>query len=356
MNQSQQKMINNFIGKKRKDPLNYEDISHFNFNYGEQNNTKNYFNYEYFDNNFLSDIQEEDIKSLNDYNNSSSTDNNPFNTDFDSVISSEKIDNLEMNAILFEEKKNIEEFELSPKLKEEMKNTIKEINNQKEKTKNNTEESSQETGINIELKEIKNEKKISPPLFKTIYPKKITLFTYSNTDFIQGFELNNKNAKKRIRFTKSNKRNRGDYDDDTRRMIKRNFFNRALIKEINILLRKGGSKYFFAKFHQKFVSDIVKNNNKDIINMTLKQIFEKKNIIGDNYFHNIKVIEALKNIKNIELEKILNTKFCDLFNEYINSNEFKIDEINRLKQKNKSNDFIERYIYLSKHFIEFYSE
>ena len=62
-----------------------------------------------------------------------------------------------------------------------------------------------------------------------------------------------------------------------------------------------------------------------------------------------------KEIREIpELKRILDKKYCELFQEYINSKEFNVDEINRLKNK-FDKLYIENYIYLSKHFIEFFS-
>jgi len=64
-----------------------------------------------------------------------------------------------------------------------------------------------------------------------------------------------------------------------------------------------------------------------------------------------------KEVKEIEeLNEILNKKYCELFNEYINSKEFNIDEVNRLKNNNMDDIYIERYIYQSKHFIEYFAE
>ena len=49
-------------------------------------------------------------------------------------------------------------------------------------------------------------------------------------------------------------------------------------------------------------------------------------------------------------------KYRDAFEEYINSDEFKIDEINRLKRKkNMQDDYIKEYIKTAYNFIEFYS-
>ena len=64
-----------------------------------------------------------------------------------------------------------------------------------------------------------------------------------------------------------------------------------------------------------------------------------------------------KEVKEIEeFSDILNKKYFELFNEYINSKEFNIGEINRLKNNNMDNIYIERYIYQSKHFIEYFAE
>ena len=80
-----------------------------------------------------------------------------------------------------------------------------------------------------------------------------------------------------------------------------------------------------------------------------------------NYHHNLKILEQIKNEGNPELNAILNKKYKELFKEYINSEEFKIGEINRLrnsKNKNTPKDeyYIEKYIYLAKHYVEFCSK
>ena len=59
--------------------------------------------------------------------------------------------------------------------------------------------------------------------------------------------------------------------------------------------------------------------------------------------------------ENEEFKKILNKSFRELFEEYINSDEFKIEEINRLKKKNGA-EYISKYIYLAKTLIEFFSK
>jgi hypothetical protein len=52
---------------------------------------------------------------------------------------------------------------------------------------------------------------------------------------------------------------------------------------------------------------------------------------------------------------ILNVKFRVLFEEYVNSEEFRIAEIKRIKKSKLKNDayYEKKYIYLAKQFIKF---
>ena len=49
---------------------------------------------------------------------------------------------------------------------------------------------------------------------------------------------------------------------------------------------------------------------------------------------------------------MLGKTFPELFKEYINSKEFNIDDINKLKKQNMNDIYIKRYIYLAKNYIE----
>ena len=157
-----------------------------------------------------------------------------------------------------------------------------------------------------------------------------------------------------------NIKRRRENQDNIRKKLKTSFFNTFLRKKINEILNNKESRFYFEKFPISFVNDIRKNTNKDIIDKTLLEIILKKELYNEkdlsNYHHNLKVLEN-KEIKEIEeLNEILNKKYSELFEEYINSKEFNIDEINRLKNNNMDNIYIERYIYQSKHFIEYFAE
>ena len=126
-----------------------------------------------------------------------------------------------------------------------------------------------------------------------------------------------------------------------------------------IIKNKGGNT-LFKKFKQHFVSDVSKKTNKELLNMTLEEIFRKRELYQENelthYYHNLTLFESKEIQENDDLKYIFNLKYFELFEEYINSKEFRIDEINRLK-KNKMEDlYIQRYIYLARHYIEFIRE
>ena len=153
------------------------------------------------------------------------------------------------------------------------------------------------------------------------------------------------------------KRRRRDNSDNIRKKIKGGFFNGALIKRLNFILKQNRSKLYFVKFHQKFISNITRKSNKKLLNMTLLEIFEKKEVYSSNdlnFKHNLKAVQTKEIKENEELKEILNKKYCELFEEYINSKEFNIDEINRLKEK-FDDTYIESYKNLSRHFIEFFA-
>ena len=148
--------------------------------------------------------------------------------------------------------------------------------------------------------------------------------------------------------------------DNIHKKIKIVFFNSFLYNLINKVLKRKNSKLYFVKFSINFVNDVKRNTNKDIINISLLEIISNKELYNtkdlSNYYHNLKVVENKEIEENEELKEILNKTYRELFEEYINSKEFNIDEINRLKNKNMDNAYIKRYIYCSKHFIEYFSE
>ena len=166
---------------------------------------------------------------------------------------------------------------------------------------------------------------------------------------------------RRKRF--QDRRPRKENQDNIRKKIKRGFFNNGLIKKLNEKLKSIGSKKYLRKFPQHFVSDVNQKRNKELFNMTLREIFENKELYINedkeglrNYLNNLKVVQNEEIKENIELKIIFNKTIYELYEEYINSEEFNIIEINRLKEKKMQDDYIKRYINLARYLILFFTQ
>ena len=191
--------------------------------------------------------------------------------------------------------------------------------------------------LNLTNSSLKESRKNIKKIFDVIYPEK------SNFDF------NRSENTKRIIFIK---RRRRDKKDNILQKIKRAFFNNYLYNRINNLLKIGKKSHkFFYRFSKKFIIDMVKKNNKKLLDMTLRQIIENESKEGNK--QNLNVLSSLKEEKNDKLEELLNSKYRDIFEAYINSKEFD-NEIIQLKAKDMTDSYIKNYIYLSKNFIKFF--
>ena len=200
-----------------------------------------------------------------------------------------------------------------------------------------------------------NEEKNPENIFEVKKRKKNPLFNNTENETTEVSLNSGITSIKRKR--NKEKRRRRDNSDNIRKKIKGGFFNGALIKRLNFILKQNRSKLYFVKFHQKFISNITRKSNKKLLNMTLSEIFEKKEVYSSNdlnFKHNLKVVQTKEIKENEELKEILNKKYCELFEEYINSKEFNIDEINRLEEK-FDDSYIESYKNLARHFIEFFA-
>ena len=189
---------------------------------------------------------------------------------------------------------------------------------------------------------------------------------------------NNETSLLNRKRTRGNRRDRKDNSDNIYRKIKRSFFNYTLINELNTELKISRSLYSFDKFPQNFVSNVTKADNKIILDMTLLEIFKNKDLYKpkkndktdktdkkdkknetewlNNYNHNLTLVEKKEINQNERIKKILNKAFREIYTEHINSNEFIVNEINRLKKKKMRDEYIKNYIKLSKNLINFFSQ
>ena len=196
--------------------------------------------------------------------------------------------------------------------------------------------------------------------------KKDSLITLEKVNLFTNIEKNSLLVKsgeemlRRKRF--QDRRPRKENQDNIRKKIKRGFFNNGLIKKLNEKLKSIGSKKYLRKFPQHFVSDVNQKRNKELFNMTLREIFENKQLYINedkegfrNYLNNLKVVQNEEIKENEELKIIFNKTINELYEEYINSDEFNIIEINRLKEKKMQDDYIKRYINLARYLILFFT-
>lgn len=224
-------------------------------------------------------------------------------------------------------------------------------------------------------------------IFKVIYPK--NFFIFSNLGKNINIELTTSD-KYKYKIHPKNRQPRCIYKDDIRKIIKRRFLHTHLKKALNCKLKEAGYKKLLQNFSQSFAGTVSIEKEKKSINQTLLEMFGNKELympivpsslkgktfenklIEKNllkYENNLELINQIKKDNNPELNIIFNKSYSDLFGEYINSKEF-IEEVERLKKskiKKKSfkksviekipkENYIEKYIYLAKHFIEFCSQ
>ena len=199
---------------------------------------------------------------------------------------------------------------------------------------------------------------LKKPYFKSYADKIDSLFTKIKNDSTLNKNEGNLLGKKRNKTRKPRK----DDKDNIRKKIKRGFLNTALIKKLSEKLRSIGSNQYFERFLSNFDCDIDKKRNKEILNLKLKDIFEKEELYKNennkgriNYAHNLKVINREEIKQNQVYKIILNKTFFELYEEYINSEEFGIEEVNRLKKKKMDDAYIRNYINLAKSLVKFFT-
>jgi hypothetical protein len=285
-------------------------------------------------------------------------DDSPNNTNFLSLKDFISLDEISDDSFISSSISQI--FDKSPERSLEDSNIEKELSVSFIELKNNSKDMDIKNDVNIFCSEtVKNKEEKN--IFKVIYPSN---FDDSENKEDNNFIPNQKDillAGKRRRF--SYRRQRKYNRDNIRKKIKRGFFNCALIKKLNEKLKGIGSRKYLRKFPQHFVSDVNQTRNKDILGMTLEEIFCKKELYLpenkeglNNFLNNLKVIKSEEVEENEEFRKILNKTIKELYEEYINSDEFKVDEINRLKEKKMKDEYIERYISLARYLIAFFTQ
>ena len=182
--------------------------------------------------------------------------------------------------------------------------------------------------------------------------------------------------KEKFETIKAIKRSRKDKEDDIRKKFKSSF-HRNLTKIINTKLEKASSKYKIESLPQKFITDVTKRTNHEVMNLTYENLFdytynqlknddknkkrkkyiEKRNKAGEKkYEKNKKFLKYLSTNRKIseesEWERIKNMKYIDLLKAYLNSNEF--EQYIKIQLKNAQINYKKDFIFFASTFIEHY--
>lgn len=163
----------------------------------------------------------------------------------------------------------------------------------------------------------------------------------------------------------SGQRKRVDMPDIMRKRIKSDYY-RNILKYLNALLinkNKENSNLKFGFLPQCLISNVTKDYNKKVMEMTLKEmildksfeLFSKKKEKDEKIWQkNKKIIDYIENNLDKNINLILNTNMKDLYKEYLNSDEF-ANSIKELKEEGKYFDYIKNYIQVANHYVEYYS-
>ena len=173
---------------------------------------------------------------------------------------------------------------------------------------------------------------------------------------------NKKNWHKKILNVEKRKENA----DNIRKKIKSRFL-KVLRNTVNEKLKLAKSKKLFKNLPQTFISNISREKNKSVINLSFKDLLSKNFCVEEkskesdlsNYYHNISVLEYLENNYEISeksnFNNFKNMAFYQIFNEYLKSKEFEM-EIASLKKEKETEKYIKNYIIKASGLMEFFSD
>ena len=162
--------------------------------------------------------------------------------------------------------------------------------------------------------------------------------------------------------TKKNRNNiyRKLKPDSLRKKIKARL-HKKLTKIINEKLKKAGSKCYFDMLPQSFITNINIGFNKPLLNLTMRELFQKtfgfKSKDKEKIEYNIRIMKYIEDNPDInnnsEIGDFLDSKYSEIIREYLDG-DYLQEDIDRLKEENESEDYINRYNFIAMHWIEFY--
>ena len=176
------------------------------------------------------------------------------------------------------------------------------------------------------------------PRFKTFH-----FFTPKLLENKVTIAIPKKQRKKKLFLAR--KKNRKEMKDNIIKKIKSRFFKTIKKQLKSRLIKSYNFKKVFKFLPQKFICDVSKESNKLIWNQTFLQFMEDKT--EDNTDKYI-ILKALQE------DKIGNMTLKEIFNEYLDSQEFVNSIPNKNNEKNLNQKYVDDYIFNAYNFINYY--
>ena len=162
--------------------------------------------------------------------------------------------------------------------------------------------------------------------------------------------------------TKKNRNNiyRKLKPDSLRKKIKARL-HKKLTKIINEKLKKAGSKCYFDMLPQSFITNINIGFNKPLLNITMRELFQKtfgfKSKDKEKIDYNIRIMKYIEDNPDInnnsDVSDFLDSKYSEIIREYLDG-DYLQEDIDRLRDENEGEEYINRYNFIALHWIEFY--
>ena len=188
---------------------------------------------------------------------------------------------------------------------------------------------------------------------KLLFKIKHRIQNLSNTQ-----KVNNMLNKKRQREKKVYKGTKYMDNYNIKKKLLTHFLNGYILNDSNNIIRKR-CIFCFEKFPQNLIKHfIAKERIKELFNMTLKEIYDKKELYGEknikshfapnsNFLNDLfSKVEYKDVLEQSGIKEKLGMKISDLFHEYINSDEFKND-IDGLRIES-GDAYVEKYSKIAK--------
>lgn len=148
--------------------------------------------------------------------------------------------------------------------------------------------------------------------------------------------------------------------DSIRKKIKARL-HKKLRDIINKRLKDCGSKMIFECFPQPFITNVNVIQNKAYLNLTMKTLFKmvfgNKSKDKEKVKINLRVLNYLDSNHKIRVQSgvdnFLNSTYEDILRNYLNGELFK-DDVNKLDQEGETKEYIDKYNFIGKHWVEFY--